>query len=65
MAKGWKGTDKVITEIRKFGADAEKKINQDTLAISEQIVKDAKRLAPVDNGKLQQNIAYLKVKESQ
>lgn len=65
MAKsGWKGIDKVVSEIRKFGAEAEAKINAETQAIAFQIEKDAKIAAPKNFGKLQQSISHEKINES-
>jgi len=64
MAKGWKGTDKVIAEIRKFGVEAEKKINQETEAIAFQIESDSKKLAPKNFGKLAQSISKEKINPS-
>lgn len=65
MAKsGWGGIDKVVSEIRKFGAEAEAKINAETQAIAFQIESDAKRLAPKNFGKLAQSISHEKINES-
>lgn len=61
MASDWKGLNSVIADIRKFGADAEKKINKETELIAFQIVGDAKRLAPKDLGKLAQSISHEKI----
>lgn len=60
-----KGVDKVITELRKFGADIEKKIDAETEAIAFQIEGDAKKLAPKNFGKLAQSISHEKRKELQ
>lgn len=61
MASDWKGLNSVIADIKKFGADAEKKINAETEAISLQIEGDAKRLAPKNFGKLAQSISHEKI----
>lgn len=59
---GLKGVDKVITELRKFGKDIEKKIDNETEAIAIQIEGDAKKLAPKNFGKLAQSISHSKPK---
>ena len=58
------GVSKVIAEIKAFGADAQKKINNETEAIAFQIETDAKRLAPKNFGKLAQSISKEKVNDS-
>ncbi len=65
MAKGVTGVNQVIAELRKFGKDAELKINKETEVIAFQIEADAKQLAPKNFGKLAQSISHDKVKESQ
>lgn len=52
-----KGADKLIKSLSKFGDEAVDFIEDETQAAAFDIVADAKRLAPVDNGKLRQNIA--------
>jgi len=64
MAKGWSGVNSTIAEIRKFGADAEKKINLETEAAAFQIEADAKKLAPKNFGKLAQSISHEKINPS-
>lgn len=65
MAKsGWKGISETVIEIRKFGAEAEAKINAETQAVAFQIEKDAKQKAPVNFGKLAQSISHEKINES-
>lgn len=58
-----KGVNKVIADIRQFGAEAERKIAAETRTIAEQIVKDAKTLAPVNFGDLQKTISHQKINE--
>jgi len=57
MAGAVRGVSGVIAELRKFGKDAEKRINGETEAIAFQIEADAKRLAPKNFGKLAQSIS--------
>lgn len=59
-SKGIKGVSSVISELRKFGKDAEKMIDAETEAIAFQIESDAKRLAPKNFGKLAQSISHSK-----
>lgn len=59
---GLNGVDKLITELRKFGKDIEKKIDAETEAIAFQIEGDAKKLAPKNFGKLAQSISHEKRK---
>ena len=61
-SKGIKGVSSVISELRKFGKDAEKRIDAETEAIAFQIESDAKRLAPKNFGKLAQSISHSKPK---
>lgn len=56
-----RGVNKVIADIKQFGAEAERKIAAETEAIAMQIEMDAKRLAPVNFGKLQQSISRKKI----
>ena len=58
------GVNKTIAEIRRFGTDAQKKINQETEAIAFQIEADAKRMAPKNFGKLAQSISHEKINAS-
>jgi hypothetical protein len=58
-----KGMPQVIAELKKFGKDAEKKINAETEAIAFQIESEAKKLAPKNFGKLAQSISHKKVKD--
>lgn len=53
-----KGIAKTISELRKFGKDAEKMIDAETEAIAVQIETDAKTLAPKNFGKLAQSISH-------
>jgi HK97 gp10 family phage protein len=62
MANGVKGVSSVISELRKFGKDAEKIIDAETQAIAIQIEGDAKKLAPKNFGKLAQSISHEKDK---
>ncbi len=62
MAGAIRGISSVISELRKFGKDAEKMIDAETEAISFQIEGDAKRLAPKNFGKLAQSISHSKPK---
>jgi len=59
-----KGLSGVVSELRAFGKDMEKRINAETEAIAFQIEEDAKKLAPKNFGKLAQSISHSKVKES-
>lgn len=61
MVNGWKGINETISEIKKFGQDAEKKISLETQSIAFQIEGDAKKLAPKNFGKLAQSISNEKV----
>jgi HK97 gp10 family phage protein len=61
-SKGVKGVSSVISQLRKFGKDAEKLIDAETEAIAFQIEGDAKRLAPKNFGKLAQSISHEKIK---
>lgn len=63
MANAWKGVNETINEIRKFGEDAIKKVDLETKGIAEQIVRNAKHLAPANFGDLQQTISFSKEKE--
>lgn len=51
------GISKTISELRKFGKDAEKMINYETEAIANQIATEAKQRAPKNFGKLAQSIS--------
>jgi len=62
MAGAVRGVSKVISEIKRFGRDAEKIIDAETEAIAFQIEGDAKRLAPKNFGKLAQSISHSKPK---
>lgn len=61
MANAWKNTNQVISELRKFGNDVEKKIALETEQIAFQIESDAKKLAPKNFGKLAQSISHEKI----
>ena len=58
-----KGLDKVLKELKQFGKEAEKEIDDVTDAVALEIVDDAKQLAPVDIGKLRQGIGKQKKEE--
>ena len=60
-----KGVSKVIAELRKFGKDVDKMIDQETRSAAEGVVLTAKNLAPRDNGKLYQNISHYSEKPLQ
>ncbi len=62
MAGAVRGVSGVISELRRFGKDAEKMIDAETEAIAFQIEGDAKRLAPKNFGKLAQSISHSKPK---
>lgn len=59
-----KGIDKTIKELRKYGKEVEKLIDDKTAEIALQIELDAKNIAPKDQGKLAQSIHVVKVKDS-
>ena len=59
-----KGIDKTIKELRKYGKEFEKLIDDKTAEIAIQIELDAKNIAPKDQGKLAQSIHVVKVKDS-
>ena len=59
-----KGIDKTIKELRKYGKEVEKLIDDKTAEIAIQIELDAKNIAPKDQGKLAQSIHVVKVKDS-
>jgi len=64
-SQGVKGVQGVISELRKFGKDADKMIDAETEAIAFQIEGDAKKLAPKNFGKLAQSISHSKPKPLQ
>lgn len=59
-----KGLKQVLKNLDKFGKEAKKEIDIVTFATAKDIELDAKNLAPVDLGKLRQNILVEKVEES-
>lgn len=59
-----KGIDKTIKELRKYGKEVEKLIDDKTAEAALQIELDAKNIAPKDQGKLAQSIHVVKVKDS-
>jgi HK97 gp10 family phage protein len=65
MAKGSiKGIDQVVKELRAISKDVEKEIDAITYNTALQIEGDAKRIAPVNFGKLRQSIYTTKIKDS-
>jgi hypothetical protein len=64
-SQGFKGVQGVISDLQKFGKDAEKMIDAETEAIAFQIEGDAKKLAPKNFGKLAQSISHSKPKPLQ
>lgn len=58
-----KGLNKVLKKLRKFGDEAEIVIGQVTEATAKEFVQDARNFAPVDLGKLKQNIKDHKVND--
>jgi len=59
-----KGLKNVLSDLKKFGKEAEKDVDIVTKATSIDIVADAKAFAPKNNGKLAQSIIYTKIGES-
>ena len=57
-----KGLSSTVSELRKFGKDAEELINAETQSTAFNIEEDAKKRAPKNFGKLAQSISHLKVK---
>lgn len=58
-----KGIDNIIKNIKTFGKDAEKHIDKTISDNVKEMVADAKNKAPVDLGKLQQNVDSDKIKD--
>jgi len=58
-----KGLSGVVSELRAFGKDIEKRINAETEAIAFQMEKDAKERAPKNFGKLAQSISHEKIED--
>ena len=52
-----KNLDKVLSEIKSYPADIEKIINNEFKVFGQGTVNDAKRLAPVNEGRLRESIA--------
>jgi len=57
------GVHQTISEIKRFGEEAKRKLNLQTEVIAFQIEQDAIRLAPRNMGKLWQTIRHKKVSE--
>lgn len=53
-----KGLNKLLKDIKKFGKEAEKRIDEDMASVSSEIVVMAKQKAPKDTGKLTQSIGF-------
>lgn len=51
------GIDTVLAKFKTFGLEAEKDVENITRIAADEIEADAKRMAPVDSGKLRQQIA--------
>ena len=59
-----KGLKKVLSNLKKFGAEAAVEIDISTMATALDIAKNAKTLAPKDMGKLAQSIYEAKISEA-
>ncbi len=57
-----KNLDKVLAEVKAYPQDVEKIINNEFQAFGQLVVNDAKRMAPVNEGRLRQSIASLQTK---
>ncbi len=56
MSGKLKGLNKVLNNLKRFGEEAEKSVEIITRETANDVSKDAKTLAPYDNGKLRQSI---------
>lgn len=65
MSKTVKGLEKVLKSLNKLPQDLNPKIDATLKANADEIARNAKRLAPVDLGKLRQSIALIKVSDKE